>query len=216
MDYGRMFEDSFEYVKDALWGKWVRWLLLIVCVIIFPLFLGYTMEILRGKKPAPELENWGKLFVDGLKFFVVAVIYAIPVIAVLLISTGATLVLSPIAILTKMTFTILLTLLVAFLVLIIESIALVRFSRLESFGEAFNFGAILEHIRGIGWGNYVIGLLLVYVVIGVVNFIVSHIPFIGELLNFILTPAYGIFFARFLTLLYDSQQPLTPVTISPR
>ncbi|MEM0316329.1 MAG: DUF4013 domain-containing protein, partial [Archaeoglobaceae archaeon] len=71
MNYAQMFEDSFEYVKDALWGKWIKWLLLIVCIIIFPLFFGYVMEILRGKKPSPELETWGKLFIDGLKFLVV-------------------------------------------------------------------------------------------------------------------------------------------------
>jgi len=32
-----------------------------------------------GEKPAPPLENWGKLFVDRLKLFVVGIIYFIPV-----------------------------------------------------------------------------------------------------------------------------------------
>ncbi|WP_369425765.1 DUF4013 domain-containing protein, partial [Methanothrix sp.] len=66
----------------------MRWLLLIICCIIFPLFMGYTMEVMRGKKPAPELENWGKLFIDGLKLFIAGLIYAIPVIILAIIFIG--------------------------------------------------------------------------------------------------------------------------------
>ncbi|MEM0088201.1 MAG: DUF4013 domain-containing protein [Archaeoglobaceae archaeon] len=209
MNYAQMFEDSFEYVKDALWGKWVKWLLLIVCVIIFPLFLGYVMEILRGKKPSPELENWSKLFIDGLKFFVVAIIYAIPVLLVLGISVGVTILANPGAIFSGIILGAFLVFVVAFLVLIIASIALVRFSRLQSFREAFNFAAIFEHIRRIGWGNYIVGLLLVYVALAVVNFIISNIPLVGGVLNFVLNPAYGIFFARFITLLYETAEQIT-------
>lgn len=207
MNYSHIFEDSFEYVKDALWGKWVRWLLLIVCTIIFPLFLGYIMEIMRGKKPAPELENWGRLFVDGLKFFVVAIIYSIPVIIVLALFAGATMftmMINPTLFLGWMFIGMAIANVVAFIVLIFASIALVRFSRMQSFEEAFNFKAIFEHIEKIGWVKYLLGLLLVFVAIMVVNYIIQLIPFIGGLLNFILNPAYGIFFARFITLLYDS------------
>ena len=59
MDIGKTLNDSLEYAKDAVWGKWVRWLLLIISSIIFPLMLGYELEMYRGKKPAPEPENWG-------------------------------------------------------------------------------------------------------------------------------------------------------------
>ena len=47
-----MLGDSIEYAKDAVWGKWVRWILLVISTIIFPLILGYMMEVYRGKKPA--------------------------------------------------------------------------------------------------------------------------------------------------------------------
>ncbi len=204
MNYSRTFEDSLEYVKEALWGKWVKWLLLIVCVIIFPLFFGYVMEILRGKKPAPELENWGKLFIDGLKFLLVVVVYSIPIFVILWIIVGATFLLDPSAILGGMILATFSAFIVAFLVLIIASIALIRLSRFESLKEAFNFKAILEQIRRIGWVSYLVGLLLIYLVLGVINFIVNQIPFVGGILNFVLNPAYGIFFARYITLLYES------------
>lgn len=204
MNYTHMFEDSFEYVKDALWGKWVRWLLLIVCAIIFPLFFGYIMEIMRGKKPAPELENWSKLFIDGLKLLVVGIVYMIPVLIVATVFVGAMMfTMSPAMMFGGMLLAGLLTLIAAFIILIFASIAFIRFSRLDNFSEAFNFNAILEHIRRIGWGNYLVGLLLVYVALLVIRFIIEFVPFIGGFLNFVLIPAYGIFFARFITLLYD-------------
>jgi len=36
MDYTRLLGDSFDYTKEALWGRWTRWLLLLVSTIIFP------------------------------------------------------------------------------------------------------------------------------------------------------------------------------------
>ncbi|MDN5341034.1 MAG: hypothetical protein PWQ30_2143 [Euryarchaeota archaeon] len=53
MDLMRLLGDSFEYAKDAIWGRWVRWLLLLVSTIIFPLIYGYTVRVMSGTKPAP-------------------------------------------------------------------------------------------------------------------------------------------------------------------
>ncbi|MDD1661488.1 MAG: DUF4013 domain-containing protein, partial [Methanomicrobiales archaeon] len=75
MDIGRVLNESIEYAKDAVWGKWARWILLIIASIIFPLIMGYELEVYRGKKPAPEPENWGKLFIDGIKLLIIQIIY---------------------------------------------------------------------------------------------------------------------------------------------
>ena len=40
MDYGNMLGDSFSYAKDAVWGKWVQWILLVISTIIFPVIMG--------------------------------------------------------------------------------------------------------------------------------------------------------------------------------
>ncbi len=44
--------------------------------------MGYVMRIYRGVVPSPQLDEWGRMFVDGIKLFIVAIIYAIPIIIV--------------------------------------------------------------------------------------------------------------------------------------
>ena len=86
IDFGSMLDDSFAYATDGIWKKWIRWLLLILSMIIFPLIMGYIVRIYRGEHPAPEPEHWGSLFVDGLKLLVVQVIYLAPVILLFILA----------------------------------------------------------------------------------------------------------------------------------
>jgi len=81
-----MLDDSFSYAKDGVWDRWARWLVLIGCMIIFPLILGYIVRIYRGERPAPEPGEWGALFVDGLKLLVVQIIYMAPVILLFILA----------------------------------------------------------------------------------------------------------------------------------
>ena len=211
MDIGKTLNDSLEYAKDAVWGKWVRWLLLIISTIIFPLILGYELEVYRGKKPAPEPENWGKLFIDGIMLFIIQLIYAIPVliVAVIFIGTGVILAMggSPgaaVAAIGTIALGVILTLIVAIIVGLFEAMGVVRFARMGKMGEAFNFNAILAQIGKIGWGSYILALIVVFVVAFIIAVILSIIPVIGGLLMLIVAPALTIFVARYITLLYDS------------
>jgi hypothetical protein len=86
MDFGLMLDRSFAYAKEGVWGRWSRWLVLIGCMIVFPLILGYIVRIYRGEKPAPEPGEWGTLFIDGLKLLVVYIVYWTPVILLLLLA----------------------------------------------------------------------------------------------------------------------------------
>jgi len=214
MEIGKGLSGSLEYAQEAVWGRWVRWILLIVSTIIFPLILGYELEVYRGKKPAPELENWGKLFIDGLKLFVVQLIYAIPVIivAVIFIGTGVILAVSgsPNAMMAaagSIIVGLILTLIVAIVIGLVEMMGVVRFARTGRMGEAFNFGAIFDQIGKIGWLDYVFALIALFVVVFIIVGILSLVPFIGPFLILVLAPAIALFIARYVTLLYDSVPP---------
>ncbi|MDD1664938.1 MAG: DUF4013 domain-containing protein [Methanomicrobiales archaeon] len=211
MDIGKALNDSLEYAKDAVWEKWVRWILLIISTIIFPLILGYELEVYRGKKPAPEPTDWGKLFIDGIKLFIIQLIYAIPVLIVALIFIGGGALMavsgSPgamIAALGTIAVGFVLTLVVAFVIGLFEAMGVVRFARTGQMGEAFNFNAILAQIGKIGWVSYIVALIVVFVVAFIIAAILSIIPVIGGLLILIVAPALAIFVARYITLLYDS------------
>jgi len=235
MEYGKMLGDSVEYAREAVWGKWTRWLLLIVSTIIFPLILGYVMEIYRGTKPAPELEHWGKLFIDGLKLIAAWIIYMLPVLALLLVFGGWALfsamqqaamsgdpnyfasnpeLLMPLV--ASFLIGLVIAVVLAIIISIIAYIGIIRMARKDRFGEAFNFSGIFETIGRIGWGSYIVALIVLAVVVmvfAIILALIMGIPYIGWLIYLILLPLLSIFQARYLAMVYDegSEQVVTVV-----
>ena len=216
-------------------GNGNRWILLIVSTIIFPLIFGYIMEIYRGTKPAPELEHWGKLFIDGLKLIVAWLIYMIPVIVVVLLFGGwavfsaiqqVTMSGNPdyftsnpellIPLIGTFLIGLFIALILAIIIGIIGYIGIIRMARKERFGEAFNFSGIFETIRRIGWGSYILALIVIAVVmlaVGFILFIIMAIPYIGWLIYLALTPPVSIFSARYFAQVYDEGEVLTAEVI---
>ncbi|MBP2145104.1 hypothetical protein J2129_000558 [Methanofollis sp. W23] len=214
MDYGFMLGDSFEYTKDAVWGKWGKWLLLFISMIIFPVYFGYLMEVYRGTKPAPELKDWVTLFIDGIKFLIVDIIYGIPVFILALVFFGGALMLmasgsdvGAVAGAGTVLLGVLVIMVVGFLISLVALFGFIRFARTGSFGEAFNISAILAHIGAVGWGPFFIALIVLWAVgvaIGLGFVAVMMIPLLGWLVALLLYPLIGIFGARYMTLVYDS------------
>jgi hypothetical protein len=219
-DYIRLLSESFDYTKDALWGRWVRWLLLLVSVVIFPLIYGYGVRVMSGAKPAPELEGWIELFIDGIKLLVITVVYTIPIWVLALIpfvayfipasatvgpaTAGPEPLFAPwIGIIIALAFFVIF-ILAAIVVGILATFAMVRFSRTGRMGEAFRFGALLAHIRRIGWLDVFIALLVVAIVLTLVEFALILVPLIGWFIFLLLTPAFIIFTYRYITLIYES------------
>ena len=99
----------------------------------------------------------------------------------------------------------------AIIITFFSFLGVVRFARTRSISEAFNFSAILAHIRRIGWINYIIALIAItiigYIFSMLLNFI-SFIPVVGifiELLVMgILYVPFLIFSARYSALVYDA------------
>jgi len=237
MDYGSMLDQTFAYTKEGVWGRTKRWLILIGCLILFPLILGYMVRIFRGVKPAPEPEQWGSMFIDGLKLLVVEVVYIIPVILLViiaflpllstLIAGGAPhkdpsslsdaqiqqwILVHPefISAIGFLAILLLLAVLCGIIISIFSFLGVVRFARTGSMAEAFNFSAIVSHIRRIGWLNYLLALIVISVIgfiFGMVTNVFSLIPIFGDLIGvivmIILYVPYFIFTSRYVSLVYD-------------
>ena len=219
-----MIGDSFTYVKEGIIDKVNKWLLLIVATIILTIpLMGYTMKVYRGEKPAPEVEDWGKLFVDGILLLIVGIIWALPIIILEFLIAGAAFVSSmennPTAMMTGLAgagILAIILIIVAILVALFSPIGIIRFARTGSFGEAFNFGEILATIKKIGWLSYILALIIVAIVVGIPVLILWLIlvalmvalPIIGlilaVLISLVVIPVISIFEARYMTQIYES------------
>jgi hypothetical protein len=164
LEIGNLVKESFEYVKEALWGKWTRWLLLMISTIIFPLIGGYQMEIFNGKKHAPEPEQWVHLFINGLKLCIAGLIWAVPVIIVLVFLGDASIIAlagggilaNPVIIaagIGGLIIALLLAVILGFIISLFWTAGQVRLGKTGDFGGAFNVPAITATIRKIGWSK---------------------------------------------------------------
>jgi hypothetical protein len=180
MDFGNMLIDAFSYMKEGVWGDTNRWLKLILALILlgFP-FSGYIMRIYRGTTTAPEVDQWGTLFVDGLKLFVVGLVYAIPLLVLWVLIYGSMFLAiasgsmdgKAMATFEPNFVLMILFYIVELAVVLIMPVASIRFARTGSFSEAFNFSAITGTIGRIGWLSYVVALFLVSIVVSIPIFI---------------------------------------------
>jgi hypothetical protein len=212
-------------------------LILAIILLAIPMN-GYVMRIYRGEKSAPEVDRWGRLFIDGLKLMVVAFIYSIPIGVIWLVTCGAMMaaIFSGHASAATMSGwtpnlgLMMLMYVIEFAVALVLPVASIRFARSNSFSEAFRFRAIVDQIRKIGWINYVIGIFVVAILIAVPVMILVFVfvilgIFLAVLTNFrlvailgliavavllflILAPLFMVFQAHYWTRLYDSAVPV--------
>jgi Protein of unknown function (DUF4013) len=176
MDFAEMLGDAFSYTREGVLGNMNRWLKLILAIICLGLpFNGYIMRVYRGKAPAPEADEWGTLFIDGLKLLVVGIVYAIPLVILwafiygpffLGIASG-TMKENALATWEPNFVLMLIFYVVELAVTIIMPVASIRFARTGTFAEAFNLTGIFETIGRIGWINYIVALLLVSIVVSI-------------------------------------------------
>jgi hypothetical protein len=236
MDYTDIVRDALAYMKQGIFENKGRWLRLILALIILAIPMnGYVMRIYRGDNPAPDVDRWGRLFIDGLKLMIVGIIWSIPII-VIWIATYGTLVATVLSGNARMLSgwtpnmgLVLLMYLFEIAVGILLPVASIRFARSGRFSEAFNFRAILDHIGKIGWLGYILGLVIVavlvavpimalvciFVLLGIVAALLSGfnamvvlgIIAIAVLVILFISPLFAVFQARYWTRLYDGAPP---------
>ncbi len=84
MDFEELLTDAWNYTLDGVFHNTARWMQLILAVLCLGLpFNGYILRVYRGITPAPEVDDWGTLFLDGLKVFVIGFVYIIPLVLIM-------------------------------------------------------------------------------------------------------------------------------------
>jgi hypothetical protein len=96
--------------------------------------------------------------------------------------------------------------LLAFFISIILVTAVVHMVRTDSFSKAFSVGEILKIIGRIGWGTYILWLIVVFILTVIVGSI-GQTPGIGWLLSAIISPILGVFVSRSASITYSSGNP---------
>jgi len=194
--------ESFRFAKNGLIGHWVRWIIMIVVTaipIVNFISYGYYIKIFKGGDVAPEFNGYGRLFVDGIKLFIIAMAYMIiPLVLVCFslmftetVSEGIGLILVLIAIALVFVFGLL------------GLIGGIRFAKTEKMGEGFNFKAILATIKEIGWGHYFLSYFVLFFLVVLMASIVYIIPLIGRLLFLVILPLILLWQGKYYENLYS-------------
>lgn len=219
MDVVKNLSSAFQYASEGLVGKWMRWIILIIASIIFPLIIGYSLRIMKGVVPAPETDNYLGMFIDGIKVIIINIVYMIiPVIIgfILFFMSGGFGALTMMGmdvsnpgayvglLLGSLGVSMIAFIILAFIFSLFEIIGVIRFARSGAMGDAFAFSDILATIGKMGWVSYIIALILFGIVVFVIYMVLSLIPIIGWLLTLIIAPYLSIAGARYYSLLYDA------------
>ena len=220
MDIGDIISDSIKY-PSSNWGKvLILGVIMIASILIVPIFIvyGYVFRIIKatlaGLDELPEFDEIGEMFVDGLKLFVVAIVYAIPVwilswILSAALGSGITMSYTTSLDPTMMWGLFLGNIVVAILAVIIGLIEIMAIANMAYYdgdmGAAFRFSEILDYISRIGWGKY-IATYIVIAIIAFIGFLIGMLTMfilIGIiLLPLVIAPYIAMFGSRAIALLF--------------
>jgi hypothetical protein len=204
--------NSIDYAKllFADFGKLLILIILDIIPIVNFIVVGYLGNVIKepkSSKQLPPLENFVDLWIQGLKIVVASIIFMIiplvltaPFIALVVVSWLYIPLLPSVGWVLALLL-LLVGVLLAFFLGIILSMAIVNMLKKDSFGAAFSFGDILAIIEKIGWGSYLVWLIVIFVCSIIVTALGS-IPFIGWILSLAIAPIFGLFVAHSVSLIY--------------
>jgi len=189
MDIGKAFTFIFEdpdWLRKVAIGTGLMLVSLILSVVLIGLVpliivIGYTVLVVRNvmdgmERPLPEWDDWGGLFIRGLKLFLIQLIWALPLIFV---SLGSGLppmlagdnpdvqgVATAISVCCSC-----LTVLLSIAYALVEPVLTFRFARTGEFASGFEFGEIFRLL-----GENIVNILIAVIVAavaGVILFLVG-------------------------------------------
>ncbi|MDD3984593.1 MAG: DUF4013 domain-containing protein [Methanobacterium sp.] len=214
MDISDIVSDSIKYPSSSWVKVFMLGIIIITSFLVLPMFLiyGYILRIIKatiaGIDELPDFDGIGEMFIDGIKMFLVAIIYAIPVgIIGLLVGllTGDTahtgISLNP-AMLFAFILGYIVYIIIAMVIGLIEVIAIANMAYYDGdLGAAFRFNEILDHIARIGWEKY-IATYIVIAIIGMIGFVIGALTLIILIGILLIIPYLTIFGSRAIALLF--------------
>jgi hypothetical protein len=234
MDIGDVISDSLRY-PTSNWSKVViLGVLFLISIFIIPLFLGlgYIFRVIKsslvGVEELPAFDSWGEMMIDGLKLFLVYLVYTLPALIISIFSflslwsaiksltyitqiNGATI--TPDMLLSVLGGTVLVGLIIAGLyIIIVYPIMAVAIGNMAYYngelGAAFRLDEILYIISQIGWVDLIIWYIVV-VMVGIalwfIGTILAIIPLLGWIVPiFFVYPYIYLFYTRTIAWLYSS------------
>lgn len=217
MDLEKNLGSSLEYAKKMVkdLGRWILLIIFGIIPIVNLVVLGYWAKVVKETPMSdepPRLEGYRSMWIQGLKTMVAGLIYMI--LPIILIAAGLTMALPfgimrepvrglisfPLSGLALVMFVIAIG--VSFLIAIIAAMGIVHMIKEDKFAKAFAIGDLLNIIRGIGWGPYLLWLITIFV-ISMIYGIIGGIPYIGGLITLIISPLFLVFTARSIALTYE-------------
>ncbi len=227
LDVGAITSQAIEYAKKlfADLGRLVMLIIFSMIPVVNWITVGYMAKVIKetpSSDSPPKLEEYGTLLVEGLKISIAAGAYML--LPAILISLGAFSLFAlspfgpgiyPLRFLGAGLGTVLfiIGIVLAFLVAIILSMAIVHMVKTGSFGKAFAISEILSVIKKIGWRSYIAWLVVIVVCSFVVG-LLAAIPAVGWIISLIISPVFGVFSSRSAALVCTSAETPSVSTVS--
>jgi len=208
------FSKSVDYVSKLL-SRGTE-LIVMIIINIIPIvnfiFLGYCSKILKegpAKDEPPKFENFGELFGNGLKIFIVGLLWALLPIIILVLAfalaapwywiggglgfarLGVTLIIA-----------ILIALLAGICVGIFGVIGVLLTAKTGEIAKGFSFQQIMAVINSVGFANHVIWVVVAAIIVFIVG-LLGTVPLIGWLIALVVSPLLATFLVRAATLFYS-------------
>ena len=223
MDLSQIVGNSFEYAKKLFsdLGRLAILIVLDIIPIVNLIVLGYMTRVVKETPISlepPPLREYGDMFIQGLKVAIAAFLYMLVPLILIILGVGS-FIFGAVGM--GMFFPafgaigvglLVVGAILAFAIAIIMAMAIVHMVKNNSFGKAFAVGEILGIIGKIGWGKYILWLIVMFIIAVIVG-AVGSIPLIGWLISLIISPIFGVFIARSAGLIYSGAVP--PVGIPP-
>jgi len=187
---GKLFSDA---------GNLLILIVLGIIPIVNLIVTGYFARIVReNPEEPPKLSDYGKLFIDGLLVAIAAIIYMIVPIIILgvgiALSIGGYAFYSPMSLLSSLLSSGLLIVgvILAFIFAIFGVIAIGNMIRTGNFSKIFAFRENWQLIQRIGLGNYILWLVVMFVIGLIAATVGSAIHWVvGSILGALLEVFYG-------------------------